>query len=298
MRLLPGTKRVPLNDILGLDLLQFAPRLAEPRANVERIADIAAASRADLLLTPELSLTGYDVGDDAPHLAVPIELGTTLPGATFSGIRTTLLLGLCERGEDGVTYNAMAGVRDGLVRYRHRKLYLPTYGMFDEARFFGRGRDIAPWSMGAWKIGILICEDLWHPGLVYVLAAAGIQVLLVAAAAPGRGVWTEAEPHSESAAFASAANWERIIRSYALLYGIYVALANRTGVEGSCTFGGGSLIAAPDGQIVARAPAQGDATLHADLDLAEVRRARRPFSHTRDEDIDLMIRSLQRVTAA
>jgi predicted amidohydrolase len=284
-------------ETLGLEVYQFAPRLADPGANLEKIADRAARSRADVLLTPELSVTGYDLGDEAADLAVPLMLGAPV-GAHFSGIRTNVLLGLCERGEDGITYNAMVAVQDGLVRFRHRKLYLPTYGMFDEGRFFGRGNVIAPWSLGSWRIGVLLCEDLWHPGLAYVLACSGIQVLLVAAAAPGRGIAAaETASAGSHSRFATAANWETIVRSYALLFGIYVALANRTGVEGSSTFAGGSLIAGPDGGILTRAPDSGEAVLHADLDLAAVRRARRPYAHIRDEDLPLMIRSLSRLAA-
>jgi predicted amidohydrolase len=283
-------------EILRLGLYQFAPRLCDIEANLRRISQCAADCEADLILTPELSATGYDLGDDASHLATRIALGEPLSGTQLADVSSHVLLGLPERGEGAVTYNTIAVVTGGIVQFRHRKVYLPTYGMFDEGRYFGRGREVVPWQFGPWRIGLLICEDFWHPGLAYVLACAGIHLLLVAAAAPGRGVWQE-PPHYNAEAtgrFASAVVWERIARCYAQLYGIFVALANRTGVEGNTTFAGGSVIVGPDGQVLARADEEEETVLRADLCMSELERARRPFAHARDEDRSLVISALQR----
>ncbi|MGE5863512.1 MAG: MFS transporter [Rhizobacter sp.] len=142
-----------------------------------------------------------------------------------------------------------------------------------------------------WQAGVLVCEDFWHPGLVYALASTGIDVLLVLAAGPGRGVWEGGE-HGQ---FASADAWERIARTTAQLYGIYVALANRAGVEGAVTFAGGSLIVDPAGIVVARAPALEPALLKARLSPADLQRARRPAFHGRDDDPLLVARELRRL---
>ncbi len=273
---------------LTLAVEQFAPRLRAPADNLARIA--AAARGADVVLTPELSLTGYDVGDAAAHLALPLEPGAPLP-LEATPTDAALVLGLIERGHGGTPYNAAALVRHGRLLFRHRKIYLPTYGMFDEARFFGRGDRIEPCDLDGWRIGLLVCEDFWHPGLVYVLAAAGIDVLLVQAAGPGRGVWDadDADPP-----FASSAAWERIARTTAQLYGIYVALANRTGVEGAVTFAGGSLVAGPDGSVLAHAGAA-EARLEVVLRRQDLEAARRPYAHARDDDPQLVRRALERL---
>ncbi len=207
----------------------------------------------------------------------------------FDTTSPALVVGLAERDERSVVYNALVALVGGEVQARHRKLYLPTYGMFDEGRFWGRGSALEPWSYRAWRIGMLVCEDFWHPGLAYVLASAGIHVLLVAAAAPGRGVWQGGEDASR---FASTVSWQRIAQATAELYGIWVALANRTGVEGGVTFAGGSLIVAPDGSVVAQA---GDAetVIAAELSVDALRRARSPYSHARDDDPRLTARLLQ-----
>src|ERR687893_824298 len=116
----------------------------------------------------------------------------------------------------------------------------------DEWRYFGRGDRVEPFEVNGWRIGVLICEDFWHPALTYILAMQGIHALVVLAAAPGRGALTGGE---EGAFFASSDAWERIARTTAQLYGIYVAVCNRVGVEGGVTFAGESLVVAPDADV-------------------------------------------------
>lgn len=276
---------------LLLDLFQFAPRLRDPATNLERIAARASAG-ADILLTPELSVTGYDLRDDAIELATPIVRNASAsslhPSAAALGATgTAILLGVVERGRDAVPYNSAVVVHDDAIRYRHRKLYLPTYGMFDEGRFFGRGSRIRVWAHEGWRIGVLICEDFWHPALAWVLAARGIDALFVLAAAAGRVVRED----EDGGTFASTEGWERIARVTAQLHGIYVALANRTGVEGGVTFAGGSIVVDPSGDLLARAGME-EELLRAELRPDEIARARRPYAHIRDDDIEVIRRAL------
>ncbi|CAN5836863.1 carbon-nitrogen hydrolase [soil metagenome] len=273
-----------------LSVLQFAPVPGDMQGNAVRIADALSRARCDVAVTPELCLTGYDVGDRVHSLAQSVQVGAAVGGLSLPVAGTDVLLGLIEAGAGG-PYNSAVALRDGAVVFRHRKLYLPTYGMFDEGRWFGRGRTLETWTChGGWTAGVLICEDLWHPGLVYVLASRGIDVLFVQAAAPGRDVWDG----GARGGFASADVWERIIRTTAQLYGIYVALANRVGIEGGVSFAGGSLIAAPDGSVLARADHASEDTLTVELSRAELDRARRPYDHGRDDDAALVLRELRR----
>ncbi|HEX7050258.1 MAG TPA: nitrilase-related carbon-nitrogen hydrolase [Longimicrobiales bacterium] len=277
---------------LQLAVFQSVPVLRDPVRNAASMVEAAAATDAHLLVTPELSLTGYDVGDAAAELAIePSEAVALLRPALSRGI--DVVVGMIERSATGVPYNTAAHLREDGVVFRHRKVYLPTYGMFDEGRFFGRGDRVDAYPAGhGWRAGLLVCEDFWHPALSYLLAVRGIDVLVVQAAAPGRGVWAGAEAGGR---FASADTWERIARVTAQLYGIYVVLANRAGVEGGVTFAGGSLIVAPTGEVVARAPDAGEAVIAAWLDPAEVERARRPYAHARDEDPHFTQRELARI---
>jgi predicted amidohydrolase len=278
-------------DSLRVAVAQTWPVLRDPGENVSRIATLAGAHDCDLLVTPELSLTGYDLGDSVSALAVPLSR-SPVPNAlrALSRPRGQIVVGLPEQAHGGPFNTAIAVGTDGIA-FRHRKLYLPTYGMFDEGRWYGRGSRLRSWHPApGWHAGVLICEDLWHPALTWLLAGRGIDLLLVQAAAPGRGVATG----GEHGAFASADIWERIIRTTAQLYGIYVAYANRVGVEGAVTFAGGSLIVAPDGAVLARADDTAEVFLEAELTRAALAAARRPYSHARDDDAHLVLRELRR----
>lgn len=285
-------------SVLKLAVHQFAPRLRHREANLSRIAEVVASTGADIILTPELSVTGYDVGDDATGLAVSVVPGQRLelPGLDLAELRSSqsrVVLGLIEKGEGGIPYNVAVVWHQGMVRFRHRKVHLPTYGMFDEGRFFGRGATVACHDLTRdWRVGVLVCEDFWHPGLAYVLAVSGIQLLLVPAAAPGRGVWQGGE---NGGVFASVDVWERIARVTAQLYGFYVAVANRTGVESGITFGGGSVVIGPAGDVLARASQLDQAVLEVELASSEIERARRPYAHARNDDPRLVWRELARV---
>jgi predicted amidohydrolase len=283
-----------MREQLAIAVAQFDARPGDLSGNAGLIAGAAVEAAAGLLLTPELSLTGYDLRDAAITVACPVRPGEALDGrySALSDAPGCVLAGLVERGGDEVPYNAAVLVEGGVVRQVHRKVYLPTYGMFDEGRYFGRGDRLEPVQLpSGWLGGVLICEDFWHPALGWVLAAAGVDVLCVLAAAPGRGVWQGGE-HGD---FASTDAWERIARTTAQLYGIYVLLANRVGVEGGITFAGGSLIVRPDGDVLARAPSHQPALLRATLCPDELARARRPAYHGRDDRPGLVVRELQRL---
>ncbi len=280
---------------LRLRVEQFAPVLGEPEANLERIAAAqaeAAREGVELVVTPELSLTGYDLRDRTHALATP--LGERPFPALARG--PDLVLGMVELGTDFTPYNSAVHLRGGAVLHLHRKIYLPTYGMFDEGRYFGAGSRVRTYEAGGgWRLGLLVCEDLWHPALVYLLALGGAQLVIVQAAAVGRGAWAGEASDARAGRFASAQAWEQLAGAAAFAYGIYVVVASRVGVEGACIFGGGSLIVAPDGKVLARGDELREDRLTVDLSLARVAQARRPFSHARDEDPHLVARELARL---
>ena len=272
----------PQSASLRLSLLQFAPRMRDEPANVATISGMLASGAADLALTPELSLTGYDLRDAVTDAARSTWPAFPWPVATVIG---------AIESASGPVYNVAALARPSGTGIVHRKVYLPTYGMFDEGRYFGRGDRIAPFEINGWRIGVLICEDFWHPALAYLLAMQGIHALLVMAAAPGRGALAGGEA---GAFFASTDSWERIARTTAQLYGIYVAVCNRTGVEGGVTFAGESMIVAPDARVLARGGVEPQ-RLDVVLESSEVMRARRPGAHLRDEDTRWLLAELQRI---
>ncbi|HEX2189675.1 MAG TPA: nitrilase-related carbon-nitrogen hydrolase [Longimicrobiaceae bacterium] len=277
---------------LRLRVEQLAPALGDPDANLRRIAAAqadAARDGVELLVTPELALTGYDLRDRTHAVALPV--GPAPFPALADG--PDVVLGMVEMGPGFVPYNAALHLRSGGVLHRHRKVYLPTYGMFDEGRYFGAGdRARAYDAGGGWRLGLLVCEDLWHPALAYLLAASGANLLVAQAAAAGRGAW---EGATGGGRFASWESWEHLAVAAATAYAVYVVVANRVGVEGSAVFAGGSLVVGPDGRVIARGDDLGEDRVTADLSLDAVARARRPYSHARDEDPRLVLRELARI---
>lgn len=276
-----------MSESLQVTLLQTDPRPGDIDGNVRRLLDAASGGRAAvprIAVGPELSLTGYDLRDRTPDLALaPDDVARRLRDAG------SIVSGFPERAGDGAVYNSAAHVDGGRVLHVHRKVYLPTYGMFDEARVFAPGPDVVAYDYAGWRVGLLVCEDYWHPGLVYALCAQRIELLIAIAAAPGRGVLDA----DASVRFASWDTWRRMAQVYARVFGIYVALANRCGVEDGVTFAGGSLVAAPDGALLAElGPDAGSAT--ATLERAELARQRTPAWHGRDDRPLVVARALLR----
>lgn len=274
---------------------QMSSVLADPAANLARIALAqadAAREGVDVVLTPELSMTGYDVRDSVHALAVA-ELEEPFP-ALADG--PDVVVGTIEHDGGFIPYNAALHLRRGRVLHRHRKVHLPTYGMFEEGRFFGRGERVRAYDAGGgWRVGMLVCEDLWHPALAYLLAADGAHLVLVQSAACGRGAW---DGGAAGGRWASRASWEHLCCSAAAAYGVYVVLANRVGVEGSCIFAGGSIVVAPGGEVIARGDDMAEDRLTVDLSLDAVAAARRPFSQVRDDRPDIVLRELARIVEA
>lgn len=276
---------------LRLRVEQTAPRAGDVPRNLARLAAAqadAARDGCDLVVTPELSVTGYELRDRVHTLARP-ESDAPFP-ALADG--PDLVVGTAERDAAGVPFNVRLHLRGGRVLHRHRKVYLPTYGMFDEGRYWGAGDEVRAYDAGGgWRPGILVCEDLWHPSLAWLLAGDGANLLLATTGAAGRGTLAGGPG---GARFANWETWEVLARAAALAYGVYVVVANQTGVEGPCVYAGGSLVVAPDGTVLARARDDGEDRLNVELSLDAVAAARRPFSHARDDDARLVARMLAR----
>ena len=273
-----------MSESLSVSVLQTAPRLSATDANVDELKRLAAGAAPGLLVAPELALTGYDLRDRTAEAALtPDEAAARLADVG------SIVVGFPERAADGAVYNAAGHVGGGRVVHVHRKVYLPTYGMFDEQRVFAAGADVRAYEHDGWRIGLLVCEDFWHPGLVYALSAQRIDVLVAIAAAPGRGVLEGAD----GARFASWTTWQRMAEVYARVLGIYVVLANRVGVEDGVTFAGGSLIAAPSGELIASADHEAG-VVSATLRRSDLTRARTPAWHGRDDRPVVVARALLR----
>jgi predicted amidohydrolase len=279
--------------------------LAKNLAHCASLAERAAAGGARLLLFPELAATGYFLKDIVPDVALRPD-DPRLKDLLDLSKRIAIVIGLVEGSPDFVYYNSALYLDGGSVLAAHRKVYLPTYGVFDEARYLAAGGAFRAFDAGLGRVAMLVCEDAWHLSAPYIVVQDGAQVLLVLSVSPVRGLVAEVGPGAAPAAAArapassearpaSAEAWEAMNRTYARLLGVYVLYANRVGFEDGVSFWGGSEIVAPDGSTVAKAPYFEEALVFGEVDLRAVRRARLATPLFRDERLGLTVRELGRI---
>lgn len=268
-------------------LAQCAPRLGAFGKNLAMHLETIERARsggARLVVFPELSLTGYYLKDLAHDVACSADDERLRPLADASrGI--DVLAGFAERTADGRVHIASGYWSDGRIRHVHRKVYLPTYGIFDDGRYFARGERFDTFPSVAGQAGIAICEDIWHMSTPYLYAVRGANVIFYPSASPGRGV-------AEGGDLGTAESCRLLDQFYAQYLTVYVVFVNRVGHEDGVGFWGGSEVLAPDGTVIARAPEFEEHLLFAEIDpaLAARERARNPI--LRDEDHDLVLRHL------
>ena len=272
-------------------IAQINPALGDLERNLalhEKSAEEAIGHGARLLIFPELSLTGYFLKDIVSSVARSLT-DPLLNRLREVSRRIDLVAGLVEESPEHLFYNAAIYVSRGEIVHVHRKVYLPTYGIFDEQRYLAEGGQIRTFQAGIGRSAILICEDMWHPSTALVASLDGMDVLIAPSASPGRGGLEEGKT------FANARAWETINRAYAQLFTCYVLYANRVGYEDGACFWGGSEVIAPTGEAVAKAAYLDETMLVAEIDDAEVRRARMANPLLRDEKLELTMKELDRI---
>lgn len=272
-------------------LAQMNPALGDLERNLafhEQAAEEAIGHGAGLLVFPELSLTGYFLKDIVSSIALPMT-SPMLDRLRDLSRRVDLVVGMVEESPDHLLYNAALYLSMGEILHVHRKVYLPTYGIFDEQRYLAEGGRIRTFRARVGRSAILICEDMWHPSAACVASLDGMEILISPSASPGRGGLEEGK------SFANARAWETINRAYAQLFTCYVLYANRVGYEDGACFWGGSEVIAPSGEPVAKAEYLSEQILIAEIDPTEIRRARTVNPLLRDERLDVTLRELERV---
>lgn len=279
---------------LTLALAQIATKLGDIQSNLEKHLDFiqqAKSQNADLVVFPELSLTGYLLQDIAPTVAHrPDDDDPVFKPLLKASNDLDLVVGFVDEDPRHRFYIASAYLSGGRVLHVHRKVYLPTYGLFDEGRFFAWGDSIRAFDTKFGRVGLLICEDFWHASPPYLLWLDGADLMLFASASPGRGI-----THGEKL---ESAWWvEHINRAYASLFTTFVAHTNRVGFEDGLHFWGGATIFDPNGDLLAQGPYQAEALVVADLDLAQLHRTRSRLPLLRDERHALVRREIERITA-
>lgn len=290
----PGEREIPASveqpGVLRVAMAQIAPVLGDLQRNLAlHIEQIHAARRqhADLVIFPELSLAGYFLRDMVPDLAIS-PIGPEVDQLIDAAGPMSLVAGLVEESPRHRFYNAAIWAEGGRVVHVHRKVYLPTYGLFDEQRYFAGGERFQAFDTARFgRVGILICEDFWHLSAAAVMQAEEVDLLVCTANSPARGV--------EGPQLRTAETYQQIAKTFAQLLGAAVIVVNRVGFEDGLCFWGGSMAIGPDGRTVAQAPMLDEALCMATLDPAELRRQRLITPLARDERLLVTIEELNRI---
>jgi predicted amidohydrolase len=280
---------------LRIALAQLAPRLGMLDENIAGHRTLLADARAggaDLVVFPELGLTGYQLQDLAAEVAMrrddPRLLG--LAGETKD---LSAIVSFVEEADDHRLFIAAALIEDGEVRFVHRKLFLPTYGLFDERRFFAAGDQLRTVeSRLGIRLGIAVCEDFWHMAVPETLALDGAQLLINVSSSPGRDL---AAIHEVG--LGTAVSWRTLMRTYAQLTTSFTVFCNRVGLDETVSFWGGSEVIAPTGEVLFSAPLFDEGLYFVDVELGDVRRERIVLPLLRDERPELHLRELRRILA-
>lgn len=256
---------------LRLAVVQMAAEKGAIDRNLDRIVEAAHQSQADLVLYPESVVSGYFLEGGVAECALSPEDLTERLTRRIDGLPDMeLAIGFYEQ-TSGRPYNSVAHlvVESGTVRLQsvYRKFFPPTYGVFDEGRFHAHGNQLGVFQTKWGKVGILLCEDMWHSTLRTLLALKGCQLMLVPAATPARG-FAEDRP-------ANIARYERMAVSCSEENGVFTALSCLTGMEGNRMMAGGSLVVDPFGRKIATASSLEDEILTVPLELEDVSRAQR-----------------------
>jgi predicted amidohydrolase len=275
---------------LTVALAQIDSALGDRDRNLDRHRQWvrpAVEAGARLLVFPELSLTGYFLKDLVPDSAIQLDSLETRELAALS-TELDVVLGAVIESPDHRYFNASLYFSRGELVHVHRKVYLPTYGMFDEQRYLAPGDRFRSFKTAFGRAGMLVCEDIWHLSSAYILSLEGVDMIICPSASPGRGITTDER-------LGTAESYGLLCRTYAQFLTTFFLYCNRVGFEDGAYFWGGSMVIGPNGDIIAQQQDAHEALVLANLDLADVRRERLANPLLRDEHLELTINELRRV---
>lgn len=266
---------------MKLAIVQTKPRKGEFERNLASLGEAFAQLVADehngapdVSVLPEAALTGYFLEGGVFDAALPADRVAERMAQTWRAAAgdapTEIAFGFYENAA-GTYHNAAMYLRverdAHTIVHVHRKLFLPTYGVFDEARFLSRGRSLEAFEARFGRAAILICEDAWHAIVPTIAAIKGARLLIIPSASPGRGFARAGEVESVE-------RWRAVLRMHAIEHGVFVAYAGLAGFEGGKGMSGSSCVVNPNGECIASAPLLGAHIIRAEIDLSEIDRAR------------------------
>ncbi|MCG8440223.1 MAG: hypothetical protein MI723_00290 [Caulobacterales bacterium] len=267
---------------------QIDPTEADIDENLEKhfqFIDAAHAQNVDILVFPELSLTGYQLRSKTPDLAIMSDDKRLRTIAERAG-DMTVVAGFVEEGYAAQFHNCAAALRRGEVQFIHRKLNLATYGNLEEAKYFAKGRYVDVFiHEPPWTAAIFICADAWNPGLIHLAGLYGATLLIIPIASSREAVGLD---------FSNPDGWNTALSFYGMLYGMPIVMANHCGARDGETYWGGSRVINPHGETLAIG-GSGEELVVADLDYDAVRQARFQLPTVRDSNLDLIHREIERL---
>jgi len=248
---------------VSLLLAQTGPKLGNKERNLRQISEQASKARkknVDLLIFPELHLTGYTMRDEVSHLA------ESIPGPSTRKVETLarehdvhVVFGMPEESEvKGVIHNTAVFVGPKGLVGRYRKIHLPTHSVFEERRYYRPGQEASVFKTDIGTIGLSICYDLYFPELTRLQALQGAELVVCISASPGL----------------RRRFFEGFCLSRAMENAVYLAYVNRVGIEEGLQFWGGSRVIAPNGSVLAQCKYDLEEFQICKVDLSEVSRAR------------------------
>ncbi len=267
---------------------QFASETGDVDANVKIHLDWIGrghAEKLDLLVMPEMSLTGHYGSDNLLSVAMTC-LDPRLTRLAEEAGDMTVVVGFVEEGMAAQFYNTSVMLKNGKVVHLHRKVNLANYGMLEEGKHFATGRFVETYSLDKdWRAGLLICADLWNPALTHLAFLRGATLMITPVSSGIEAV---------GPAFNNPNGWALAMRFYAMIYGAPCIMVNRTGVEKDLTFWGGSRIIDPFGTEIVVAGSD-EELISAELDFDSVRKARYQLPTVRDSNVSLVHREAIRL---
>ena len=277
---------------IRLALAQVDCVLGDVEENARRAREAIGEARgagADLVVFPELSLTGYALGAVTEDVALTLDdpvIGA-LADATHD---IAAVVGLVEQGRVH-TYNSALYIDHGEIVHVQRKTTLPTYGRWEEHKFFRHGPALRAFDTRLGRFALLICNDAWQAPLAFLAAHDGARLLIIPACSS-----LEVEAGTDPAELER--DWAELLRFHARFLQAWVVFVNRVGAEAGVRFWGGSRVLDPWGEIVAQAPRGEQALVSAEIDLGAVRRRRREVPLLKEHRLELVKRELDRLVAA
>jgi len=271
-------------------LAQIKPKLGCLSDNldiVEAAVEKGIKERAGVVIFPELALTGYFLKDLVPEVALSLDSPEIKRLLTLSR-HISIVVGFVEVTSEYRFYNSALYLEDGAIRHLHRKVYLPTYGLFDEQRYLARGLRLRSFDTRFGRMGILICEDMWHLSASYVLAMDGATTILCLSSSPGRGI-------TDDENLGSTVAWQKLNATTAMFLNCRVLYCNRVGYEDGVNFWGGSEAVGPNGEVTVRGKILEEDFIIAEIEEGALRRERIFSPLMRDESLSITLRELQRI---